>query len=141
MGFRLIIEPFYSFLTLIKSKVFNFALYQSSDRMDKKTLENTRDLILKDFEIDSVESEEITEEQLLEMLAERMDFLIQNRTEFLFSLMYRLDVDERKVERALHPLAPEPAHIGLARLVLERQKQRAFTKQHYKQDKLEDMDW
>ncbi len=109
--------------------------------MDKRTFDSTKELIAKDFELETLEDDTISEEQLLELLAERMDFLIQNRTEFLFSLMYRLDIDERKVEKALHPLSPEPANIGLARLVLERQKQRAYTKQHYKQDKLEDMDW
>jgi hypothetical protein len=109
--------------------------------MDKKTFENTKELIAKDFELETIEDDNLTEEDLLMMLAERMDYLIEKRTEFLFSLMYRLDVDERKVSAALSPIAPEPANIGLARLVLERQKQRAFTKQHYKQEKLDDMDW
>ncbi len=109
--------------------------------MDKKTFENTKKLIAKDFELETTEEDNITEEDLLMMLAERMDYLIEKRTEFLFSLMYRLDVDERKVRAALSPIAPEPANIGLARLVLERQKQRAFTKQYYKQEKLDDMEW
>ncbi len=109
--------------------------------MDKKTLKNTKKLLARDFELEAIEDDSISEDELLMLLAERMDFLIEKRTEFLFSLMYRLDVDERKVNAALSPAAPEPANIGLARLVLERQKQRAFTKQYYKQDKLEDMDW
>lgn len=109
--------------------------------MDKTTFENTKELIAQDFELETVEGESITEEQLLMLLAERMDFLIQNRPEFLFSLMYRLDVDERKVEAALSPFAPEPGHIGLARLVIERQRKRAFTKQFYKQEDLDDLDW
>lgn len=109
--------------------------------MDKTTFENTKELIAQDFELEAVEGESITEEQLLMLLAERMDFLIQNRPEFLFSLMYRLDVDERKVEAALSPIAPEPGHIGLARLVIERQRKRAFTKQFYKQEELDDLDW
>lgn len=115
--------------------------YLSNLHMDKTTLENTKDLIAKDFELEAIEEDSVSEEELLRILAERIDFLIEKRTEFLFSLMYRLDVDERKVNAALHPAAPEPAHIGIARLVLERQKQRAYTKQYYKQEKLDDMDW
>jgi hypothetical protein len=139
--FTLLCSTFFPTVTRKKQNLINFVQQQKAELMDKTTLDNTKDLIAKDFELETVEDDSVTEEQLLEMLAERMDFLIQNRTEFLFSLMYRLDVDERKVEAAMHPLAPEPPHIGLAKLVLERQKQRAFTKQYYKQDKLDDMDW
>ena len=58
--------------------------------------------------------------------------------EVLLSLMYRLDIDEKKVEFALSPIAPEPANRGLAMLVLERQKQRVYTKQKYKSEQLDD---
>ncbi|MCB0584494.1 MAG: hypothetical protein KDD06_04100, partial [Phaeodactylibacter sp.] len=61
------------------------------------------------------------------------------RLEFLLSLMYRLDIDEKKVHFALSPYSEEPANIALSRLILERQKQRAFTKQHYKQEDLGDL--
>jgi hypothetical protein len=40
----------------------------------------------------------------------------------------------------MRPDAPEPAHVGLARLVLERQKQRAETKQTIKPDPLEGLE-
>ena len=60
--------------------------------------------------------------------------MIDYQLEMLLSLMYRLDVDERKVAAALSPLAPELPAIAIARLVLERQKQRIFTKQKYKQE-------
>ena len=109
--------------------------------MDKNTLDSTKALLAQDFELENIHDDAVSEDELLDMLAQQMDFLIEKRTEFLFSLMYRLDVDERKVAAALSPLAPEPANIGLARLVIARQKQRAFTKQHYKQEKLDDMDW
>lgn len=88
-------------------------------------------LIFKDFEL-STDKEALSEEELLLLLADRMEYLIENRIEYLFSLMYRLDIPEGKVRFALSPLAPEPPHIGLARLVIERQKQRLFTKQFYK---------
>lgn len=101
----------------------------------------TRELIARDFELEPIgESEQITEEELLRVLSNRIAYMIEYQLEFLLSLMYRLDVSEQKVSDALSPGAPEPANIGLARLVIERQKQRAFTKQFYKQEKLEDLD-
>lgn len=108
--------------------------------MESDVLKTTTELINRDFEILESDEELISEEQLLEMLSARIAYLIENRMEFLLSLMYRLDVNERKVHAALSPLAPEPPPIGIARLVLERQKQRAFTKQHYRQQPLEDVD-
>lgn len=103
--------------------------------MEKAQLEATRELIAQDFEIvqaEEAEAEEITEERLLDILSEQVAFLIERRMEFLLSLLYRLDVDERKVDYALSPHSPEPPHRAIARLVLERQKQRAFTKMTYK---------
>ena len=56
------------------------------------------------------------------------------------SMLYRLDVEERKILPVMHPGAPEPPHIGLARLVIERQKQRVETKRSIKTQPLEGMD-
>lgn len=102
-------------------------------------LSETAELIAQDFELSAIQ-ETWTEEDLLNLLAEQVAFLIDQRLEYLMSLMYRLDVDEGKVERALSPMAPEPPHIGMARLILNRQKQRTFTKHFYKTDTLEDME-
>lgn len=89
------------------------------------------ELIRKDLEWDdAADYEKLDEAELLDLLANRIAWLIEHRMEWLLSLMYRMDVNEAKVSAALHPMAPEPANVGLARLVLERQKQRAFTKQH-----------
>jgi hypothetical protein len=102
-------------------------------------MDPTKELIVKDFELEAPE-EELTEEAFFDFLADHIAFLIENRLEYLMSLMYRLDINEAKVHYALSPFAPEPANIGIARLVLERQKQRVATKQFYKQQEWEDMD-
>lgn len=107
--------------------------------MPEDTLGITAELIVRDFELQPPE-QSLTEEELLLMLAGHIAGLIEHRLEYLLSMMYRLDIDERKVDRALSPYSEEPANLALARLVLERQKQRAFTKQHYKQKDLEDLD-
>ncbi|MFM8450513.1 MAG: hypothetical protein ACKOAY_10460 [Haliscomenobacter sp.] len=105
--------------------------------MELSQLVVTTELLAQDFEIAGAPGE-ITEEQLLQILATQVAFLIENRMEYLLSLMYRLDIDERKVEAALSPASPVPPHEAIARLVLERQKKRAFTKLNYAQPALED---
>lgn len=99
------------------------------------------ELIKKDFEIVD-HGENISEAELFQMLADHIDWLLEHRMEWLLSLMYRMDVNEQKVQQAIAPDAPDPANIGLAKLVLERQKQRAYTKQTYKPEDLgEEWDW
>ena len=62
--------------------------------------------------------------------------------EEVLRLMYRMDIDERLVEAALLPNAPEPANIGLAKLILARQQARARTKQTYRPEDLgEEWEW
>ena len=105
---------------------------------NNQLLDNTKSLISKDFELTTDSSDITTEEELLQILADRMDEMLQHQIEYLFSMMYRLDIDEDKVHFALSPIAPEAANIGLAKLILDRQKQRAYTKMHYKQEKIDD---
>jgi|APTNR8051073442_1049403.scaffolds.fasta_scaffold01607_5 hypothetical protein len=94
-------------------------------------------LIRRDFEWDN-DAGAPTEDELFELLSNHIAWLIEHRLEWLLSLMYRMDIDEARVSAALHPLAAEPANIGLARLVLERQRQRAQTKRDYQPPKLDD---
>lgn len=70
-----------------------------------------------------------TEAEFLRRLADAVDYWMQHRMEQLMSICYTLDVDERLVAEAFHPGAPEPANVGLARLLYERQRARIRTKQ------------
>lgn len=105
------------------------------DLIKKTTLQ-----IIKDFSIEKVEAEGMDEEALLQLLANQVAYYMQYELEFLFSSMYRLDINEAKIKEALAPMALEPANIGVARLILERQKQRVYTKLLYKQTPIEDLD-
>ena len=107
--------------------------------MSKDNLAATAELIAKDFELEPQEKT-LTEEELLQLLSNIVAEMIEYRLEFLLSLMYRLDIDEKKVNFALSPYCEESANIALAKLILERQKQRAFTKQYYKQEDLGDLE-
>lgn len=78
--------------------------------------------------------------ELLDVLTERIGQMLEQQPDYLMSLLYRLDVLEHKIKAAMHPAAPEPAHKGLARLVLERQQQRIATKRNVKPKPLEGME-
>ena len=81
-----------------------------------------------------------TEAELLTALSDCIEEMLEKRPEYLMSLLYRLDVLEEKIHPVMQASAPEPAHIGLARLVLERQKQRTETKLNIKPEPLEGLE-
>ncbi|TNE67234.1 MAG: hypothetical protein EP344_02045 [Bacteroidetes bacterium] len=109
--------------------------------MNDDILQQTVDLVREPFELEQAPPP-ATEEELLALIADRIGHLLETQPEYLMSLLYRLDVLEKKIRPVMQPDAPEPANWGLARLVLERQKQRAETKRTIKPKPLEDMeDW
>lgn len=95
-----------------------------------------KEIILRHFELSEADgtNKVYTEEEFFELLSGHVLWMIEHRLDYLLSLMYRLDIDENKINRALHPGAPEPANEGLARLIIERQKQRIQTKQQYREE-------
>lgn len=78
------------------------------------------------------------EATFLQYLADVVDQWMQHRMEQLMSLCYTLDVSEAAVAEAFHPSAPEPANVGLARLLYARQCRRLETKRTYKTPPLDD---
>jgi len=107
--------------------------------MTDNALQQTTDLIRTPFELESAPAP-ASEAELLALLADRIEEMLLHRPDYIMSLLYRLDVLEEKIRPVMHPSAAEPPHIGLARLVLERQKQRAETKHTIKPEPLEGMD-
>ncbi|MEM9525222.1 MAG: hypothetical protein AAGA31_01380 [Bacteroidota bacterium] len=73
-------------------------------------------------------------------MADAVDYWMQHRMEQLMSICYTLDVEEAAVAAAFHPAAPEPANVGLARLLYQRQCRRLATKEKYKPEPLDDED-
>ncbi len=100
----------------------------------------TTALILRDFEL-SDPQKELTEQELLDYLAAAIEYMIEHKLDFLLSLLYRLDVSERKINEALLPGNREAANIALAKLVLDRQKLRVATKKAYKEQNPSNWDW
>lgn len=107
--------------------------------MADDTLKQATALIKGPFELKNA-TPPANEEELLALLADRIAEMLETQPEYLMSMLYRLDVLEKKIRPVMHPSAPEPANWGLARLVLERQKQRLETKRNIKTKPLEDMD-
>ncbi len=80
---------------------------------------------------------DLSDEQWLEAIADRVQWFLDNDKDLLLSYLYRLDIDENKINDALAPIANEPAHIILAKVILERQKLRLLTKNRYKVQPIE----
>lgn len=91
----------------------------------------TQALIARDLHLTQPE-ELVSEEQLLNVLAAEVSYMLEHKIETLMSLLYRLDVKESKVDYAMSPFSPEPANVALAKLILERQKQRVASKIQYR---------
>jgi hypothetical protein len=84
--------------------------------------------VLRSFELNADPERRYDEEEVLALLRERIAWLMAHRMELLFSLMYRMDIDEAEVRRVLHPESDIPPAEGLARLVLHRQRNRFRTR-------------
>ena len=100
----------------------------------------TTALIVRDFELETPENP-MSEAELLAYLADVVGYMIEKKLDYLLSLLYRLDVSESKINHALMPSNPEDANVALARLVIERQKQRIATKRAYREQNPSSWNW
>ncbi len=97
------------------------------------------ELIIKEFELESTRAE-VSEEELFRQLSERIAWLIEHNMEYLMSLLYRNDVAEDKIYHALSPFEEAPANEALAKLVIERQKERVKTKKKFGKQATDEVD-
>ncbi len=96
-----------------------------------------KEILIKNFDLTAADGS-LDDDVLFQQLTERIRHLLATRIDFFMSLMYRLDVSEDKIRQALAPGNPEPPDVALARLIINRQVQRAETKERYRQDPLTD---
>jgi len=77
------------------------------------------------------ENEDILDEPaLLELFTERVDEMIRHDLGILLSSLYRLDVEEHKIQSVLN--SPDiPTARGLAQLIIDRQKEKIKTRKAY----------
>jgi hypothetical protein len=91
------------------------------------------------FENMLVSSDKFSETELLEIITNRVVELMQQDLGLLMSYLYRLDIEESDINRALIPdNQSESPHQAIAKLILERQLQRAAVKKAYKVEPIDD---
>jgi hypothetical protein len=95
------------------------------EQKDNQTQEAITAMVLQDFGLAADQAAD--EEQLLAVVAARVGDLMAHDMDFLLGMLYRLDVLEEKIKPALNSGIEAP-HIALARLIIERQKQRYKSK-------------
>ena len=76
----------------------------------------------------------LDEKALLELFTKRVEEMMRDDLGLLLSSLYRLDVYEDKIQRALKS-PTVPAAEGIARLIIERQKEKILTRKKYSSDK------
>jgi hypothetical protein len=92
-------------------------------------------LIYNDLNIEN--QQELTADQWLELIADRVSWFLEHDKDLLMSYLYRLDIPEEQIDKALTPIDPDPANIAIAKLIYKRQMERVATKIKYKVDPIE----
>lgn len=99
--------------------------------MDKATTEETYISLQKLLHEDSVKP--VACEADLELwLTERIVYMLLHEMEKLLQLLYRIDVNESKVKACFAQNDPKKIAPMLARLMIEREKQKAETRKKFK---------
>ena len=91
-------------------------------------MSNDFKVVLRKFELEG--EEELSEEQLVDILAGRISEMLDTQPDLLFSTLYRLDVFESKINAVLK--SDSDTALGLAQLVVDRQKEKLKTKEEYR---------
>ena len=78
--------------------------------------------------------EKISFAELEERLTAIINLLIENNFEKLVSLLYRIDVSEKKLKTLLHDNAHETTGKIIALLIMERQLEKMALRKKYKKD-------
>lgn len=85
--------------------------------------------ITNSFQLDT-EADALDEATLQAALAGRIAEMLEYEMDLLFSTLYRLDVLEYKIKDVLSGMTQEDIPSGLARLVIERQKEKMATRKN-----------
>lgn len=94
-------------------------------------------LTISGFNLESLDY--LDEETLVQALTEKIAQMLDTEIDLLFSTLYRLDIFETKINAVLdNPVIPNDE--GLARLVIERQKEKLESRRKYQTKKDENLD-
>ena len=93
------------------------------------------ELAMSGISLEAISEDE--ERTLINLLANRIAELLEGNPDLLFSTLYRLDIYESKINTVLKIESDAP--VGLARLIIERQREKLRTRKKYKSDS--EVDW
>lgn len=79
---------------------------------------------------------QLSDEEMIMHIADRVDQMLKGDPDLLMSYLYRLDVEEKKINAAIET-SITPLHVTFAKLIWDRQKERLESKKKYKQDPIE----
>ena len=71
------------------------------------------------------------EEELIDLISQLIQELIDQDFEKLLLLLYRLDINEKKVKEAIDISGPANAPLSIAKLIMAREKQKIATRAKY----------
>ncbi|MFZ1705627.1 MAG: hypothetical protein WAT79_14855 [Saprospiraceae bacterium] len=84
-------------------------------------------------ELMHISGDKMKEDEMLHLIIDRVEAYLQYDRGLLLSYMYRLDIKESDIEKALFEQGDEPISFALATLILKRQLKRVETKKKYGQ--------
>ena len=87
-------------------------------------------IIINNFQLENEPEEQLDELTLHQALTDRIAQMLDHEMDLLFSTLYRLDVLEYKIKAVLSGSTGENIPSGLARLVIERQKEKMKTRKN-----------
>lgn len=106
---------------------------------EKALIAQTHQLLQNHFELDtlhSIEDKEKLWEAAVEQLSKNIADLIDNDFEKLLYILYRIDVNEAKVRKALAESEFDQAPRIIAEMILMRQLEKVKTREDYKKGKI-----
>ena len=96
--------------------------------MESELEKITSEIILRNFDLEEIPSDENLFGKIRKLLIDKLDFLLNNDFEKLLWILYRIDVNEEKAKAALAEKSEKnPAEI-LADMIIERQIEKAKTR-------------
>ena len=87
-------------------------------------------------ELDVNLPQSLSDEEMIKHIAFRVEQLLKGDPDLLMSYLYRLDVEEKKINAAIET-SITPLHVTFAQLIWDRQKERLEARKKYKQDPIE----
>ena len=85
-------------------------------------------------------SEGTDHQVLLSLIAQRVQEILDQDAGLLFSYMYRLDIDEHRLQHVIQNYIGQDRIVALAQLILQRQIKRVQLRERYRKENQSNID-